>query len=146
MLSTFGRAVSPYIGVYNKAKCADFFSKFDIKPASVAITPLNRRGKYLGTLNLGSYQADRFSDKMATDFIEHLVSVVSVCLENTVIVRTGNRSEKPCYALVGAKKGAGSVGGTDAGSGWRQRTDTALLLLPTAWDNMGESKSFSQTP
>ncbi len=92
LLSTFGRAVNPYIGVYNNAKCADFFSKFDIKPASVAITPLNRRGKYLGTLNLGSYQADRFSDKMATDFIEHLVSVVSVCLENNINFETIRRT------------------------------------------------------
>lgn len=25
LLSTFGRAVNPYIGVYNNAKCADFF-------------------------------------------------------------------------------------------------------------------------
>lgn len=53
---------------------------------------MNRRGKYLGTLNLGSYQADRFSDKMATDFIEHLVSVVSVCLENNINFETIRRT------------------------------------------------------
>jgi diguanylate cyclase (GGDEF)-like protein len=92
LLSTFGLAVHPYIGVYKDAKCSDFFSGFDPKPASVAITPLNRRNKYLGTLNLGSYQSDRFSDTMATDFVEHLVSVVSVCLENNLNFETIRRT------------------------------------------------------
>lgn len=92
LISIFGTAFHPYVGIYKNSKCDDFFSDFDIKPASVAITPLNRRGKYLGTLNLGSYQADRFSDTMATDFVEHLVSVVSVCLENNLNFETIRRT------------------------------------------------------
>lgn len=92
LLSTFGLAIHPYIGVYKNAKCGEFFSEFEEKPASVAITPLNRRGKYLGTLNLGSYQQDRFADNMATDFVEHLVSVVSVCLENNLNFETIRRT------------------------------------------------------
>ena len=82
--STFGFTARPYIGAYKDAKYAGFFPKNEKKPASVAITPLNRRGKHLGTLNLGSYQPDRFADNMATDFVEHLSSVVSVCLENNL--------------------------------------------------------------
>lgn len=82
--ATFGFTVRPYIGVYKESKYADFFSQQQQKPASIAITPLNRRGKYLGTLNLGSYHADRFVDNMATDFVEHLSSVVGVCLENNL--------------------------------------------------------------
>lgn len=77
-------AVQPYVGVYDDTLCAGFFPNIERQPTSVAITPLTRRGKYLGTLNLGSYQPDRFSDNMATDFIEHLSSVVSVCLENNL--------------------------------------------------------------
>lgn len=79
-------AIQPYVGVYEHARCADFFPNIDRHPASVAITPLTRRGKYLGTLNLGSYQPDRFADNMATDFIEHLSAVFSVCLENNLSV------------------------------------------------------------
>ena len=79
-------AIQPYIGVYENAQCADFFPHIEKQPISVAITPLTRRGKYLGALNLGSYQLDRFADNMATDFIEHLSSVVSVCLENNLHV------------------------------------------------------------
>ncbi len=77
-------AIYPYIGAYENARYADFFPHLERQPASVAITPLTRRSKYLGTLNLGSYQPDRFADTMATDFIEHLSSVVSVCLENNL--------------------------------------------------------------
>jgi two-component system, cell cycle response regulator len=62
------------------------------KPASVAITPLNRRGKYLGTLSLGSYKTDRFAEKKAMDIIEHLVSLVSVCLENNLNFETIRRT------------------------------------------------------
>ncbi|TRW90797.1 sensor domain-containing diguanylate cyclase [Candidatus Methylobacter oryzae] len=79
-------ATQPYIGIYRNAQYADFFPHIERQPASVAITPLTRRDKFMGTLNLGSYQLDRFDDKMATDFIEHLSSVVGVCLENNLHV------------------------------------------------------------
>jgi diguanylate cyclase (GGDEF)-like protein len=79
-------AIQHYIGAYEQARCASLFSHLDRQPTSVAITPLTRRGKYLGALNLGSYQLDRFADNMATDFIEHLSSIVSVCLENNLHV------------------------------------------------------------
>lgn len=92
LLSRFGLAVHPYIGLYKKAKYDCFFSDFENKPASVAITPLNRRGKYLGTLNLGSYEIDRFANTMATDFVEHLVSIVGICLENNLNYETIKRT------------------------------------------------------
>jgi diguanylate cyclase (GGDEF)-like protein len=76
----------PYIGAYEIARYADFFPSLERQPSSIAITPLTRRSKKLGTLNLGSYQLDRFANNMATDFIEHLSSVVSVCLENNLNV------------------------------------------------------------
>lgn len=90
--STFGFAIHPYIGTYRSEKCANFFSRFEKTPASVAITPLNRRGRYIGSLNLGSYQVDRFANDMATDFVDHLVSVVSVCLENNLNFETIRRT------------------------------------------------------
>ncbi|MGD7033895.1 sensor domain-containing diguanylate cyclase [Methylotuvimicrobium buryatense] len=79
----FGFAVKPYIGAYHP-KCSEFFSYTDRKPISVALIPLIRRGKYLGSLNFGSFQQERFIDTMATDFIEHMISVVSICLENNL--------------------------------------------------------------
>lgn len=92
LLSSFGLAAHPYIGPFKQAKYDCFFSVFEKKPASVAITPLNRRGKYLGALNLGSYDVDRFANTMATDFVEHLVSIVSICLENNLNFETIKRT------------------------------------------------------
>ncbi|MEQ1530741.1 MAG: DUF484 family protein, partial [Methylococcales bacterium] len=90
--STFGGSVRPYVGEYKQHICADFFAHVDLKPRSVAIIPLNRRDNYLGTLNLGSLKVDRFVDNMGTYFIEHLVAVVSVCLENVLNYETINRT------------------------------------------------------
>jgi len=82
--STFGLSATPFLGTYKQSCCAEFFLKSDRKPVSVAIIPLRRRGKYLGSLNLGSFTPNRFINDMATDFIEHMVSVVSICLENNL--------------------------------------------------------------
>ncbi|MGR9013539.1 MAG: DUF484 family protein [Gammaproteobacteria bacterium] len=78
--------IQPYIGAYEHTRCSGLFPNIEIQPLNVAITPLTCRNQYLGTLNLGSYQPDRFTDNMATDFIEHLGSVVGVCLENNLHV------------------------------------------------------------
>ena len=82
--STFGLSPSPFLGAYKQSSCSGFFSQSTRKPVSVAILPLSRRGKIFGSLNLGSYISDRFISNMATDFVEHMVSVVSVCLENNL--------------------------------------------------------------
>jgi len=84
MKATFGFVANTYLGPYSQKKCAEFFPGVEKKLVSVAIIPLMRRGKYLGSLNLGSYDPGRFSSNMATDFVEHMASVVSVCLENNL--------------------------------------------------------------
>lgn len=78
----FGLSHIPYLGTYKSNKCAEFFSYEKYKPASIAIIPLVRRGKYLGTLCMGSLDAQRFVNSMATDFIEQLGSIVCICLES----------------------------------------------------------------
>lgn len=49
---------------------------------SVAILPLFRQDKFIGTLNLGSRSPDRFQADMATQFLQHLSAVISACIEN----------------------------------------------------------------
>ncbi|MDF1582474.1 MAG: sensor domain-containing diguanylate cyclase [Methyloprofundus sp.] len=80
--ATFGGSNSPYLGKFKSPKCARFFAVNGQPPESVAVIPLVRRGQCLGALSMGSLMAARFTDTMATDFIEHMTSVVSVCLEN----------------------------------------------------------------
>lgn len=49
---------------------------------SVAILPLIRQHKIIGSLNLGSRQVDRFQAGIGTQFLQHLTAVISACLEN----------------------------------------------------------------
>ncbi|WP_349431484.1 sensor domain-containing diguanylate cyclase [Methylomarinum sp. Ch1-1] len=86
-----GASGRPFLGRYQPDNCSVFFSESQ-KPASVAILPLTRRGNYMGSLNLGSYKTDRFIIDMATDFVEHMVSVVSICLENNLNFETMRRT------------------------------------------------------
>lgn len=89
----FDGSNQPMLGGYQSSDCERFFSaSLAKKPASVVIAPLVRREKYLGSLNLGSYRDDRFVQGMATDFIEHIASVISICLENNLNVETMRRT------------------------------------------------------
>lgn len=76
----FGRTLRPYLGVFS----ARHQPLFPCTPASVALLPLVRRGELLGALNLGSDKPTRFTLGMATDFLDRLRQVLSVCLENTL--------------------------------------------------------------
>jgi len=81
---TFRKTLRPYLGSYKPEKCAAFFPTLpDISP-SVALLPLYRRGRLMGSLNLASADTTRFCEQMATDFLDRLACVLSVCLENTL--------------------------------------------------------------
>ncbi|NVJ62001.1 MAG: sensor domain-containing diguanylate cyclase [Gammaproteobacteria bacterium] len=51
---------------------------------SFLILPLLRNGVVIGSYHLGSYNINRFTSEMSTDFYEHFAQVVSVCIENTI--------------------------------------------------------------
>jgi diguanylate cyclase (GGDEF)-like protein len=51
---------------------------------SSALLPLVRQNALVGSLHFGAFSAQRFSPDKSTDFINHLGSVVAVCLENCV--------------------------------------------------------------
>ena len=52
--------------------------------ASVAMIPLTHRQALIGSINLGSDDAERFTRSHATDFLEHLGVIASYCVENVV--------------------------------------------------------------
>ena len=79
-----GQPIRPFLGIYQTADFAGFFPELVEEPVSVVIVPLMRRGKCMGSLNLGSYQENRFTQKMATDFIQHIAAVISICFENNL--------------------------------------------------------------
>ena len=52
--------------------------------ASVALVPLLRNKRLLGSLNLGSRDPSRFTPILGTDFVEHMGSILAICLENVI--------------------------------------------------------------
>ncbi len=54
------------------------------KLASVAMIPLLHRQKLIGSLNLGSGDATRYTRAHATDFLQHLGVIASFCIENVI--------------------------------------------------------------
>ena len=51
---------------------------------SIAMIPLVHRGKLIGSINLCSDDADRFTRDHASDFLAHLGVIASFCIENTI--------------------------------------------------------------
>ncbi|MEJ2296952.1 MAG: DUF484 family protein [Woeseiaceae bacterium] len=51
---------------------------------SIAMIPLTHRGKLLGSINLCSTDASRFTRDHASDFLAHLGVIASFCIENAV--------------------------------------------------------------
>lgn len=79
----FGKGGHAYLGPYQAESAVTFFRK-PLPGGSMALLPLYRRGKLLGSLNLASNDPMRFCEHMATDFLDRLSSVLGVCLENTL--------------------------------------------------------------
>jgi len=46
--------------------------------------PLLRNKRLIGSLNLGSRDPGRFSPILGTDFVEHMGSIIAICLENVI--------------------------------------------------------------
>jgi diguanylate cyclase (GGDEF)-like protein len=53
-------------------------------PQSVALLPLVRSGRMIGSLHFGSSNPQRFNSDSATDFLQHLAVIAAVCLENCI--------------------------------------------------------------
>ncbi len=74
----------PYLGECTDACRDTLFPSMNNKPASVAILPLIRHNKLIGSLNLSSFDTARFVPGTATDLITRLSSILAVCIENAV--------------------------------------------------------------
>ncbi len=71
------------LGPYKPAQHGELFAGIGERaPASIALLPLLRCGKLIGSLNIGSFESKRFERGVRTDFFEHLAGVVAICIEN----------------------------------------------------------------
>lgn len=52
--------------------------------SSAAMLPLHRKGRFVGALHFGAYDSQRFTPDKSTDFMAHMASIISVCIENAL--------------------------------------------------------------
>lgn len=74
----------PYLGEC-AGDCRDIlFPSVQQKPESVAILPLIRNNKLIGSLNLASFDIARFITGTGTEILKRLSCILAVCIENAV--------------------------------------------------------------
>ncbi len=74
----------PLLGPYDLSVHLRSFPNAPVSLASVALVPLMRNRRLIGSLNLGSFDLNRFTETMGTDFVEHMASIIAICLENVI--------------------------------------------------------------
>ncbi len=84
MEELYSASLFPSLGTYRSSKHTKLFQHGRKKPASVALLPLVRYGRLIGSLNIGSHDGDKFVRGVRTDFLEHFAAVVAICIENGI--------------------------------------------------------------
>jgi two-component system, cell cycle response regulator len=74
----------PVLGMFDPRRHAAQFPQPAGRLQSVAIVPLLRNTRIIGSLNLGSVDPTRFTPSLGTDFVEHMASIIAICLENVI--------------------------------------------------------------
>jgi len=74
----------PTLGPYHPSVHQAMFPQQPPGLQSIALVPLLRNKRLIGSLNLGSLDPVRFTPAMGTDFIEHMASIIAICLENVI--------------------------------------------------------------
>jgi len=74
----------PQLGEFDANLHACLFPAPITQPACVGLLPVWRHRTPIGMLALGSLDAQRFTSNMATDFLEHMASIVAICMENVI--------------------------------------------------------------
>jgi two-component system, cell cycle response regulator len=79
-----GLPPKPLLGQYDSAAHHTMFPHPPPGLRSIALVPLLRNRRLIGSLNLGSIDPARFTPAMGTDFVEHMASIIAICLENVI--------------------------------------------------------------
>ncbi|WP_159627848.1 DUF484 family protein [Massilia puerhi] len=74
----------PILGAYAPSRHCAMFPHPPAGLQSVALVPLLRNTRLIGSLNLGSTDPTRFTPSLGTDFVEHMGSIIAICLENVI--------------------------------------------------------------
>jgi diguanylate cyclase (GGDEF)-like protein len=79
-----GRTPKPRLLPFDAAEQRHAFPHPPAGLASVALVPLLRNRRLLGSLNLGSRDPSRFTPLLGTDLVEHMASIIAICMENVI--------------------------------------------------------------
>ncbi|MES2151658.1 MAG: DUF484 family protein [Pseudomonadota bacterium] len=74
----------PELGAYHSGAHGAMFPGAPDDLRSIARVPLLRNRRLIGSLNLGSLDPVRFTPALGTEFIEHMASIIAICLENVI--------------------------------------------------------------
>jgi diguanylate cyclase (GGDEF)-like protein len=81
----------PWLGRFNRADHGLLFPSTVLE--SVALLPLTRQDRLIGSLNFGSRIRGRFQAALGTEFLQHLAVIAAFCIESAVnraqLVRSG---------------------------------------------------------
>jgi diguanylate cyclase (GGDEF)-like protein len=82
----------PWLGAFAHADHELLFPA-NLRLRTVALLPLLRERRLIGSINLGSDDRERFTPAHATDFLHHVAVIAAFCLENAVnrarLIRSG---------------------------------------------------------
>ena len=83
---------APWLGAFARADHELLFPA-NLRLRTVALLPLMRERRLIGSINLGSDDRERFTPAHATDFLHHVAIIAAFCLENAVnrarLIRSG---------------------------------------------------------
>ena len=92
MAPQFTAFTNPWLGRYKRVDHEFIFQDIN-NLGSVALIPLLRHDRLVGSLNFGSGSRTRFTQLHASDFLHRLGAIASFCLENAInrarLIRTG---------------------------------------------------------
>lgn len=74
----------PHLGRFDAELEGAIFDPWPSGCQSMLLLPLIRQDELIGSLNLGSCEAGRFTADSGTDFLERLATIFSICLENVL--------------------------------------------------------------
>lgn len=80
----FEHYIRPWLGPFTVCDHARLFPQTEVALASVALIPLMRHKALIGSLNFGSLDRTRFTPYHAADFLDHIGTIASFSLENTI--------------------------------------------------------------
>lgn len=76
--------LEPYLGTFDPDLDRAIFNPPPSECQSMILLPLVRKKQLIGSLNLASRRAERFTKDSSTDFLERLANIFSICLENAL--------------------------------------------------------------